>query len=94
MTIYDRAPAPRLLERTDAPEVDRDGDPVIEQRIARDLLLCAYRDRYDPERWYLLAYDNDGNYLSRIASVRGPAVPDAVWSSSIEAARELYREHR
>ena len=77
-----------------APALHSDHDPIAEQRIGTDLVLAAYQDRRDPQRWYFLAFDNDGNYLSRIATAHpAPSVPEYLWRSSVEAAIALYPQH-
>ena len=76
-----------------APELFREHDPLIEQRVGRDLVIAAHRDRHDTSRWYVLAYDADGNYLSRIASGTMIQHVAATWASAVAAARDLYPLH-
>lgn len=76
-----------------APELFREHDPLIEQRVGRDLVLAAHRDRHDTSRWYVLAYDADGNYLSRIASGTMIQHVAATWASAVATARDLYPHH-
>jgi hypothetical protein len=75
-----------------APAVRPGEDPLIEQRIGGDLVLGVFRCAADPNRLYVLAFDADGNYLSRIATIRGiGAVAVApIWDSAVDAARALY----
>lgn len=79
------------------PALFRDHDPVMELRIGADLTItvCAGVDPDHPHkpaggRWYVLAFDNDGNYLSTLAALRTPGVPDAVLTAAIDTARQLY----
>jgi hypothetical protein len=84
------APTPNAWDF--APPIRPGEDPLIEQRIGGDLVLGVFRCAADPNRLYVLAFDADGNYLSRIATVRGiGAVAVApIWDSVVATARELH----
>jgi len=78
------------------PALYKEHDPYVEVHLGPDLIavICVGADggRMASDRWHVLAFDADGNYLSTLATVHGFGVPDAVQAAAFATARALYLE--
>jgi hypothetical protein len=76
-----------------APKLYREHDPAAEVRVGPDLIVMVCRADAGHDRWFVVAFDNDGNYLSTLATVHGAAVADPVLTAALDTAQRLYPDH-